>query len=81
MAHIHVCVPYQGPAQVVIKRQSFQPMSVAVDWIGRKLYWVDMLNQRLEVANLDGSSAKILLSASQGIWAPRGLALHLNKRY
>jgi hypothetical protein len=56
-------------------------MSVAVDWIGRKLYWVDMLNQRLEVANLDGSSAKILLSASQGIWAPRGLALHLNKRY
>eukprot|EP00731_Ephydatia_muelleri_P006973 Em0003g1221a len=70
-----------GPAQVVIQRQSFQPTSLAVDWIGRKLYWTDTMNQRLEVANLDGSSARILLSASQGIITPRGLALDLKYTY
>ena len=82
-AHLHTSPPphNQGPAQVVIQRQSFQPTSLAVDWIGRKLYWTDTMNQRLEVANLDGSSARILLSASQGIITPRGLALDLKYTY
>lgn len=75
-AYLHTYL-HQGPAQVVIQRQIFQPMSLAVDWIGRKLYWVDMMNQRLEVANLDGSSARVLLSASQDVGMPRGLALDL----
>ena len=52
------------PMQVVIQRRTFQPTSLAVDWIGWKLYWTDTMNQRLKVANLDGSSARILLSAS-----------------
>lgn len=80
--HTYTHPPHnQGPAQVVIQRQSFQPTSLAVDWIGRKLYWTDTMNQRLEVANLDGSSARILLSASQGIITPRGLALDLKYTY
>eukprot|EP00731_Ephydatia_muelleri_P033713 Em0036g17a len=71
-------ISYMNAIQVVvIQRQTFQPTSLAVDWIGRKLYWADLLNQHLEVANLDGSS----VSASQGISVPRGLTLHLQDTY
>ena len=36
------------------------PESIAIDWIGQKLYWADSSLGRIEVSNLDGSIRRIL---------------------
>ncbi|XP_076154846.1 low-density lipoprotein receptor-related protein 2 [Alosa pseudoharengus] len=49
------------------------PETLAVDWVGRNLYWVDSVMQTIEVSTIDGHFRKILLS--KNITSPRGLAL------
>ena len=34
---------------------------MAVDYVGRKLYWTDAGTDRIEVANLDGSMRSVLI--------------------
>ena len=50
---------------------------LAVDEIGRKLYWTDAGRHSLEVAEMDGSHRKVLLWTSMD--QPRGLALSYDK--
>ncbi|XP_072435638.1 low-density lipoprotein receptor-related protein 2a isoform X2 [Chiloscyllium punctatum] len=47
--------------------------SIAVDWVGRNLYWADYVLQTIEVSKLDGSHRSVLLS--DNITNPRGLVL------
>ena len=47
------------------------PDHVAVDWISRNLYWTDQGLGRIEVARLDGSARKIIVS--DFIEKPRGI--------
>ena len=49
------------------------PESLAVDWVGRNLYWTDSVMENIEVAKLDGRFRKILMT--KNITSPRGLAL------
>lgn len=46
---------------------------LAVDWIARRLYWLDMKADRIEVSTLDGKWRNVLIS--EDLKAPRGLAL------
>lgn len=46
---------------------------VAVDWIARNLYWTDSGTDRIEVARLDGTARRVLISADIG--APRAIVL------
>ena len=46
---------------------------VAVDWVGRNLYWSDMRSDRIEVAKLDGKQRTVIIS--ENMESPRGLAL------
>ena len=51
---------------------------LAVDWIGKKLYWTDCRDSawetnRIEVANLDGSDRKVLFWQDLGL--PRAIAV------
>uniref|UniRef100_A0A3Q2H8C7 Low-density lipoprotein receptor-related protein 2 n=1 Tax=Equus caballus TaxID=9796 RepID=A0A3Q2H8C7_HORSE len=39
-----------------------QPDGLAVDWVGRHIYWSDAKSQRIEVAKLDGRYRKWLIS-------------------
>ncbi|XP_058520574.1 low-density lipoprotein receptor-related protein 2 [Ochotona princeps] len=39
-----------------------QPDGLAVDWVGRHIYWSDAKNQRIEVARLDGRYRKWLIT-------------------
>ncbi|XP_030630936.1 low-density lipoprotein receptor-related protein 2 [Chanos chanos] len=43
-----------------------KPNGIAVDWVGRNLYWVDSKLRRLEVAMLDGRYRKHLVKTDLG---------------
>ncbi|KAK2503278.1 hypothetical protein MC885_002248 [Smutsia gigantea] len=43
-----------------------QPDGLAVDWVGRHIYWLDAKSQRIEVAELDGRYKKWLISTQLG---------------
>ncbi|XP_051771492.1 low-density lipoprotein receptor-related protein 2 [Ctenopharyngodon idella] len=49
------------------------PESIAVDWVGRNIYWTDYVMENIEVATLDGRFRKILIT--KNVTSPRGLAL------
>ena len=55
-----------------------KPEGLAVDWVGKKLYWTncgdsDWETNRIEVANFDGSYRKVLLWKDLGL--PRAIAV------
>lgn len=47
---------------------------LAVDAIGRKIYWTDTGTNRIEVGNLDGSMRKVLVW--QNLDSPRAIVLY-----
>lgn len=47
--------------------------NIAVDWVGRHLYWCDSQLDTIEVSRLDGSHRTVLFS--DGLDQPRGLVL------
>ena len=47
--------------------------SLAVDWVGRNLYWTDYVLETIEVSKLDGTHRTVLIS--QNVTNPRGLVL------
>ncbi|XP_057682782.1 low-density lipoprotein receptor-related protein 2 [Corythoichthys intestinalis] len=49
------------------------PESIAVDWVGRNLYWTDSVMENIEVSTLDGRFRKVLLT--KNVTSPRGLVL------
>ncbi|XP_045489131.1 low-density lipoprotein receptor-related protein 4 isoform X2 [Pieris rapae] len=54
------------------------PNGLAVDWIADNLYWTDNKYKVVEVAKLDGSSRKVLVS---GLDEPRSVAVFPAKGY
>lgn len=44
----------------VVTSGLISPDGLAVDWLGRKIYWTDSETKRIEVSNLDGSFRKVL---------------------
>ncbi|KAM6973495.1 low-density lipoprotein receptor-related protein 5 isoform 2-T2 [Aplochiton taeniatus] len=68
-----------GTGQTVVVSGLDSPDGLACDWLGRKLYWTDSETNRIEVANLDGTSRKVLfwLDLDQ----PRAIALNPAHRY
>ncbi|XP_046995596.1 low-density lipoprotein receptor-related protein 2 [Schistocerca americana] len=57
----------------VIRHDSHGLEGLAVDWVGRKLYWLDRHSKNLDVAELDGRSRKTIMS---GIADPRAVVVH-----
>ncbi|XP_020846577.1 low-density lipoprotein receptor-related protein 2 isoform X2 [Phascolarctos cinereus] len=47
--------------------------SIAVDWVGRNLYWTDYVLETIEVSKMDGNHRTVLIS--ENITNPRGLVL------
>lgn len=37
------------------------PTGIAIDWAGRKLYWLDQERDLIEVSNLNGSMRSVLI--------------------
>ncbi|CAG5124929.1 unnamed protein product, partial [Candidula unifasciata] len=53
------------------------PDGLAVDWIGRNLYWCDKTTDTIEVSTLDGKYRRILLR--EGLQEPRALEVFPQK--
>jgi low-density lipoprotein receptor-related protein 1 (alpha-2-macroglobulin receptor) len=49
------------------------PDGLAVDWVGRNLYWCDKGSDTIEVSDLNGKHRKVLIS--QGLREPRAIAV------
>ena len=63
-----ICAPSFNLMLVKIKN-----LGVAIDWIGKKIYWTDETLKSIEVSELDGKNRLKLFSVS--LDAPRGIAL------
>ena len=59
--------------QKVISYDTAAPDHVAIDWIARNIYWTDGELNRIEVARMDGSARKIIVSDDLG--DPRGIVV------
>ena len=59
--------------EVVISEGLETTDGIAVDWIGRNLYWTDTGLNHIEVARLDGTARKVVVSS--GLQEPRAIAL------
>lgn len=62
----------------VIRHDSHGLEGIAIDWVARKMYWLDRHSKHLDVAELDGRNRKTLKA---GISDPRGLAVHPGTGY
>lgn len=67
-----------GTGQTVVVSGLDSPDGLACDWLGRKLYWTDSETNRIEVANLDGTSRKVLFWMD--LDQPRAVALNPARR-
>uniref|UniRef100_A0A8C5KSR3 Low-density lipoprotein receptor-related protein 2 n=1 Tax=Jaculus jaculus TaxID=51337 RepID=A0A8C5KSR3_JACJA len=59
--------------KVVHESGSSVTETIAVDWIGRNLYWTDYALETIDVSKIDGSHRTVLIS--KNVSNPRGLAL------
>lgn len=59
--------------QVVIGTSLESPAGLALDWVGKNLYWTDAGNDRIEVSRLDGSMRTVLIW--QGLDVPRDIVV------
>lgn len=65
---------------MVVHRVGLQDVNgLAVDSIGRKLYWTDAIRKRIEVSHLDGRHRKILIY--QDLDSPRAITLNHRTGY
>ncbi|XP_063382257.1 low-density lipoprotein receptor-related protein 2 isoform X1 [Cydia fagiglandana] len=64
--------------EVVIRHDSHGLEGIAIDWIGRKLYWLDRHSKNLDVSELDGTRRKTLKT---GIADPRAIIVHPGTGY
>lgn len=58
----------------VLKHDTHGLEGLAIDWVGRKIYWLDRYSKHLDVAELNGTNRKTLKSS--GINDPRAVAVH-----
>ena len=58
----------------VIRHDAHGLEGIGIDWIARKIYWLDRTSKHLEVAELDGRNRKTLVG--RGMTDPRAIAVH-----
>lgn len=63
-----------GKSEAVVRYGLLSANGLAVDEVGEKLYWTDAGRKRIEVANLDGSFRRVIIS--QDLDSPRAIAVH-----
>ncbi|XP_060590385.1 low-density lipoprotein receptor-related protein 1-like isoform X5 [Ruditapes philippinarum] len=67
--------PESEDIEVLHSSSVLNPDGMAVDWIGRNLYWCDRNTDTVEVSKLDGKYRKILIKDKSFLREPRALQL------
>ena len=56
--------------KVIIKNANVEKM--AIDWIGRRIFWTESSSKRISMATLDGKERRVLTNTVRN---PRGIAI------
>jgi low-density lipoprotein receptor-related protein 1 (alpha-2-macroglobulin receptor) len=77
---VNICrINFDGKnKQVLHSLNVYNPDGIAVDWIGRNLYWCDKEKNTIEVSKLNGSYPKTLISTK--LDDPRAIVLYPRKQ-
>ena len=59
--------------EILVNTEVDHPDGVAIDWLGRNLYWTDTGMDRIEVSRLNGSARKVLIA--DNLDEPRAISL------
>ena len=70
--------PNGSDLEVIAERNVENPDGIAVDWIGRNVYWTDYRTSKIEVSRLDGSYRFSLITS--GLDNPRAVILDITAR-
>ncbi|KAK9679907.1 Low-density lipoprotein receptor repeat class B [Popillia japonica] len=70
---------YDTPAVTLHSATLQNPDGLAVDWVGRNIYWCDKGLDTLEVSTIDGKYRRVLVA--EGLEEPRAVALNPLKGY
>lgn len=62
-----------GEVKVIIKDNIGEVYSIAVEWESGLIYWTDLIFERIEVAKLNGSSRRTLIT--KDVESPMGIAV------
>lgn len=60
--------------QNIVRHEAHGLEGLAVDWVGRKLYWLDRTSKHLDVSELDGRHRKTIVG--KGMTDPRAVVVH-----
>lgn len=64
---------YLSGIETVVDVEVYSPDGIAVDWFSRNLYWTDTGSDLIQVARLNGTSRKVIIS--DGLDEPRAIVL------
>ena len=70
--------PNGSAVEVIADNNLYIPGGLAVNYVGRNIYWTDEGTNRIEVAKLDGSSRRGLITSS--VEKPRAILLNITER-
>lgn len=66
-----------GPRETIIDCGIVEPTALAIDWIGRLLYWADSATKRIEVCHLNGTSCRVLFNTGNLVGEVSSIALDI----
>ena len=64
--------------EVIVSEGINSPEGLALDWLAKRLYWVDDMSNTVEVVNTDGSDRRVL---KDGLDRPRGIVVDPFQKY
>ncbi|KAJ8924543.1 hypothetical protein NQ315_000691, partial [Exocentrus adspersus] len=67
-----------GEKEPIVRHDSHGLEGISIDWVGRKLYWLDRHSKNLDVSELNGTNRKTLKTS---IADPRALVVHPGTGY
>ena len=64
--------------EVIVSEGINSPEGLALDWLAKRLYWVDDMSNTVEVVNTDGSDRRVL---KDGLDRPRDIVVDPFQKY
>ncbi len=64
--------------EVIVSEGINSPEGLALDWVTKRLYWVDDTRSTVEVVNTDGSDRRVL---KDGLDRPRDIVVDPYQKY